>query len=614
MASDIRAATTDDVRDELVDPWAVAVAPSRRDVPRWVRLVAAAVLGAAAPVARLAVDGFHGRALAVGALAVGWLLLVELRPRTPVGVAVLAAGAAGAMALTWSAIGRAPVLVALVGVVAAHAALVEWRPLSSWPQRSTPVAGLAVLPLAASQVLWFREESPAVTGGLLLLSLAVVEAYARVPAPLARADRAFVAALVGLATAIGSLVLFVVVSVVLYLPGLAGAAVDRLRRRRARSSYWAERGRPTEEVVADARRPFSSAPPRQRRARNVVGVGAVAAVAAVLVVVGSDRRDAQQELAELEQADVFERAASVRFSDLPAYEGQPWADDLKAEQDVLSNQYLRESPVAGYDVADFDGEFTNVTGGARRTIEPPPCEGCPPRTVWLAGGSSAFGLGQRDEHTIASELVRVAADEGISLRVVNLGVPGYTIHQEAQKVLARLDAGGPPPDTVVFFNGYNDTVATVMDATVNGIRPDEPTLMETEVIRTFTGEGLDPWSAGTPEELGALAAAKYRREATAVSAELARRGVDAVFVFQPDALASPEQYDAVAGIYELAPRVREHMDGSLEVASDQLGDIALDLRHLLDDEPPVFADLVHTNEDAARIVAAELIGQIGSAN
>lgn len=595
------------VEDRLPDPWAVADGPARWATPGWVLPAAALALGAASPVARLAVDGFHGRAAVVALVSFGWLLLIDRRPRGFSGLIVLGVVAVAAALATWTTIGRAPVLVALSATLVAHAALVRWEPLPVWPPRAVPIAGLALFPLVASQILWFREQSPALTSSLLILALLVVEAYHRAPGPVGRVDRTITKVVVGVAGALGSVVLFLVVALLLYLPGMLGAGIERVRRSTSRSSYWVDRTTDPVDTVADARWPFSSAAPRQRRLRNAVGGALVVGLAVVVAVTVTSRRDVERELAELEQADVFERAAAVRFSDLPAYRGLDWADALKREQDEFSNQYLRASDVAGYDVADFAGEFTNVVGGARRTINPPPCDGCPSATVWLAGGSAAFGLGQRDEHTIASELVRSAAADGVNLDVVNLGVPGYTIHQEAQKVISRLDAGFEPPDTVVFYNGYNDVVATVMDSTVNGLRPEQPTLMETDVVVAFTKEQLDPWTAGTPEELGGLAALKYRREAASVTAELRRRGIDAIFVFQPDALASPDQYEAVAGIYELAPRVSGHMDGSLAVASAELADLAIDLRHSLDDEPPVFADLVHTNEVAASVVAGRLL-------
>ena len=78
-------------------------------------------------------------------------------------------------------------------------------------------------------------------------------------------------------------------------------------------------------------------------------------------------------------------------------------------------------------------------------------------------------------------------------------------------------------------------------------------------------------------------------------------------MFQPDAFASDRQYAAVQSIYAAEDSQRSYVDAALEVASTQLRPGGLDLRHLFDDHPaPVFADLVHTNEEGARLVAEQM--------
>jgi lysophospholipase L1-like esterase len=600
--------------DSLPDPWAPVSGDAHEAAqPGALLQVVAWAFGSAGPVALLVRQGFNGRAVVVAAIAAAWTVLLAKRPRSAAGLALVAVVGVLAPLVTWSFIGRGPVLVALLGVFVAHAVFVGWSPTRSWPVREVPVAHLAVLPLVLAELTWFRQERLALTTLLLVVALGVVECYHRAPTVSARVDRSVGRALVALVSAVGAAVLFVVVCVVLYLPGLFGRAADLVRRGRPRPTYWAPRTLDAEDVHRDAARPFATALPGERAARQLVGGVVLGLLITAVVVLSIDAPPPAPAVAggEDEQGDVFERGREVRFSDLAAYQGVPFADALKDEQDVLSNEYLLPSDVGGYDVADFEGEFTNVTGGVRRTIEPPPCESCAPATVWLVGGSSAFGLGQRDEHTIASELVRAAPDQDLSLEVVNLGVPGWTLHQEMQKVDAMLERGAPPPDLVVFYNGYNNVVGTVMDAAVNGIRPDTPALLETETIRRFSEEQLDPSDAGTPQQLGTLAADKYRRDMERARSDLAQQGIATLFVFQPDALASDRQYDAVESIYSVPPEVRRHFDASIDVAAQDLEGDVVNLRHLFDDEPPLFADLVHTNERGAQLSAAALLAELG---
>jgi hypothetical protein len=596
---------------ELDDRWAAA--PPRSGarpgtVPRSWRIMISWAVGSAGPVALLVQQGFAGRAVITAVVAAAWELLLRHRPRNSLAAWLLvAAGFVVVPLALWSVIGRAPVLVALAGVFVADAALVEWRPTEHWPRRRAQVASFAMLPLVVAQVQWFRAERIAVSAALMCLSLVVVEAYHRRPEPLARADRSFLRVLVLLGTWIGSAILFVVVAVVLYLPGIAGAARDRWRRRGSRETYWKQDRALMADVRRDAPRPFATTPVGLRRRRHLFGLAVVVVAASVLAFVQwPDRRPVGGGgSTETKEPDVFERGRQVRFADLPAYRGVPWADALKQEQDDFSNEHLVLSPIGGYDVGDFEGRFTTVEGGERRTLEPPDCD-CRGATVWLIGGSAAFGLGQRDDHTIASELVRLAAADGIALEVRNLAVPGWTIDQEWQKVEARLD-GEPRPDAVLFYGGYNDVLGTVIGSTVHGIDPDLPTRLETADIAEFTERGLDPRDVGTPEELGELAGRRYARVRDVARTRLDEAGVDSLFVFQPDAFASDRQYEAVEFIYETSAADRDFVDRSIETAATELSGSGANLRHLLDEHPrPVFVDLVHTNEEGAELVAARL--------
>ncbi|MCZ7631240.1 MAG: hypothetical protein M5U19_20305 [Microthrixaceae bacterium] len=274
-------------------------------------------------------------------------------------------------------------------------------------------------------------------------------------------------------------------------------------------------------------------------------------------------------------------------------------DALKAEQDRFTSGYLVPSTVGGYDVSDFSGVYTNVRGGRRRTVDAVGCSTCREYTVWLAGGSAAFGLGQRDTHTIASELVRVAgADGGDAACDEPRRCRMDSLHQEIQKVRAHLE-DAESPDLVVFYDGFNDVVGTVVDSAVSGVRPSEPALLQGDQILEFTEHDVDPSRAGTPTEMGLLAAGKYRAAQASVRDELAAAGVGVLHVFQPDALTSADQHEQIEAEYGYESLDIDFFDHALESASRDLQPDVVNLRHALDSGPPVFADLVHTNEVAA---------------
>lgn len=554
-----------------------------------------------------------------------------------VGLVLLLVGTAAALSVTITTAGRSPALLTVVGVVVAHAALVAWRPLASWPDRSATMAALALGPLVLAQVAWYRTFELRVPLTLLALALLTVELYHRSPVVMLRVDRAVHRTVLGATALLGQVLIAVVALVLLYLPGLFGRAVMSFQRRRPSTSFFHERSVPVHVIRREARRPFASTEPTLRARRHLAGALVVIAAAALLAgavrtgprpesldsrpstasgAVATVEQAASPPIASvdetaeplaIDQLAQQDRARNTALSERPAFADVPFADALQAEQQRFRDENLVSSPVGDLGMEDFDGRWTNVAAGERRTRRPRPCDHCPDRTVWFIGGSAAFGVGQRDEFTIASELVRIADRAGVSLTVRNLSVLGLTVVQEAQKIEARLGDGEDAPDLVIFYNGYNDVSGTLMSSVVHGVDPDEPAKLNFDDWYAFVERGLDPRVAGTPKELGELSAKKYRRVLDSVSERLRAADSDALFVFQPDALASPRQYEAVRLVWELPELLRSYTDEALTVASSQLAPTVLNLRRSLDDHPhPVFFDLMHSNEEGARLVAERM--------
>lgn len=138
--------------------------------------------------------------------------------------------------------------------------------------------------------------------------------------------------------------------------------------------------------------------------------------------------------------------------------GEPWAQDL-------FNEYF--PVVFGYDpyltvrVADRQGQYVNVHDRVRASYVPEGARDDPGALdVWFFGASALFGQGQRDDHTIASEVARLAEESGVPLRVQNFGVPSYLAWQDAV-LMAQMLSERPPPDLIVTYEGYNDISNTL---------------------------------------------------------------------------------------------------------------------------------------------------------
>ncbi|MFM7062112.1 MAG: hypothetical protein ACKO04_01275, partial [Actinomycetes bacterium] len=301
----------------------------------------------------------------------------------------------------------------------------------------------------------------------------------------------------------------------------------------------------------------------------------------------------------------------VPFTDRPAFQEQPQVAAQEREQRQVASS-LVEDPVTGTAVADFAGSTTNVQGGVRASRRSR-CVQCPVVTVWMLGGSAAFGLGQRDEQTIASQLVKLAERDGLNLEITNLSAPGWTSWQEAAAFSRHLGQFGAP-DVVLVYDGFNDVLGTLI-GTATGARDDElgRPVIATEEVAALTRNWRPLSAAGEPSAVGSRIAERHLTSKAAIQAAAARVGAQVVFVVQPDALAGPVQRDEAAKVAE-RPVVSDfgYIDAVLEVAarsSERAG--ALNLRHSLDDEQrAVFADLVHNNERGAALVATKIYARL----
>jgi hypothetical protein len=294
----------------------------------------------------------------------------------------------------------------------------------------------------------------------------------------------------------------------------------------------------------------------QRRRGRMGGFGKFAALIAALAVVwlvvrvGADGRGGGPLVAEHDAVGeetapgAFENRSVERFSDLEAFRNVPYADALQDEQRLLAGA-LPFDPVTGTTTGTFEGTYTNVVDGVRRT-RASSCRGCAEADVWLVGGSVAFGLGQRDDHTVASELVRLADEEGIALRVVNLAVPGWTSWQEHQAISARLGSEAPP-DVVLSIGGFNDVAAAATTLAVDPGDEDPRNILDPATIEQFARDALTVEDAGGIERVVEVATARYLRWHRVLVQEARAAGAATLAIFHPDAMATPTQFQPVAG-------------------------------------------------------------------
>jgi hypothetical protein len=150
--------------------------------------------------------------------------------------------------------------------------------------------------------------------------------------------------------------------------------------------------------------------------------------------------------------------ADIRASS-PAMQDYPWADEYFRETQTTPSSYW---PFTESRPITFKGKYVNIEGWSRASYESSDLAD-DALVVWMFGGSTTWGEGQRDEYTIASYLARIAEDAGKPVRVVNYGQRGWTHFQE-MILFEQLLASEPAPAVAIFYDGANEINAQTLGA------------------------------------------------------------------------------------------------------------------------------------------------------
>jgi hypothetical protein len=320
-----------------------------------------------------------------------------------------------------------------------------------------------------------------------------------------------------------------------------------------------------------------------------------------------------------DRGDLLRAAESGLATDLsaPAIADEPWVDDYRSELLAYQTTVAGYAPFLVQQPPAFEGEHLNTTALERRTYTPP--NGGEPVRIGVFGGSAVFGIGQRDEHTIASELARLAAAEGVDVEVHNYGLPSWVAWQELQQ-FERVLAGGHDLDLAVFLDGHDDLAvqsesvsedpthhdADAMQEIVDDyaeLHEEEPTVGglwqelgdayvrasgAARIIDRLVGEPADPPGGSAGDSSSA-------EEAGRAATEVYGRAVDRIH--------------EVADDHDVAVRLfwQPQRDGWPAEVVDRLPDGVTDLSGLFaGEEDEYYIDAVNTNEAGARVLAEAL--------
>ncbi|MET0894907.1 MAG: hypothetical protein ABWY80_03550, partial [Acidimicrobiia bacterium] len=218
----------------------------------------------------------------------------------------------------------------------------------------------------------------------------------------------------------------------------------------------------------------------------------------------------------------------------PAFRDSPWVSAMLAENifehSIVYDTYL------GYRLGTYRGRYTNVIDGVRASAQP---AASPKLSVWFFGGSSLFGFGQRDAHTIPSEFARIAEAQGIPVEVRNYGRSALSMWQELE-LFEQVASAQDKPDLVVFYDGFND-LASQMNTVLS---PNPVNILDATADPTRAASA-DPTRAASA---GLNTTAKGKAPAAASTATSSTDLSDVASAYW-DQSASRRVYDAISGIF-----------------------------------------------------------------
>ncbi|MCB0963622.1 MAG: hypothetical protein KDA98_10030 [Acidimicrobiales bacterium] len=487
--------------------------------------------------------------------------------------------------------------------------------------------GRALPPAIVAGSLWLldRPRGAAVVG-TIAVALAVLGTVA--PATAERLDRGVAALARGAASGV-SRVLAVLAWTFVLLPTWAIAQVwARVRPRARRGPYpsgWQVAapgaGRHPDGSPSDARRTGSvdHAVVQRSPVPAILAILALTALLAAAMVVVGRRLGVDERLTSAEAGSTAgvpgEDGQAIEWNGLPvddyAHEDEPWAKDWFSEMYQLR---VERDFFLGHRLLDFEGRYLNVVDGKRVSYTPDD----PELTVWFFGGSTMFGLGQRDEHTLPSVVAKAAEANGIRIRPVNFGVSGYVNWQSLEQFEQALSAGVEPPDLAVFYDGVNEW----------GMTEDRLALGDARLgsVSRFPADDVErSWIQDSPDNVGpvewpevgelavAMSAEQYRRGCAVIAALAESYGVPIDFAWQPSPFAK-KPHPADEGLWERLDFDVDWLPDSTERYTSILsrsGVEAIDLTMALDEvDAPVYFDGAHTNELGAQVIGEALYEQL----
>jgi lysophospholipase L1-like esterase len=142
----------------------------------------------------------------------------------------------------------------------------------------------------------------------------------------------------------------------------------------------------------------------------------------------------------------------------------PWAAEYSSEDIQGRRRLWRYRDFVMFALNEFHGRYINIgADSSRRTWNPASAASrtaTRESSLYVYGGSTAWGWGNRDDDTIPSDLSRILNEAGLDIEVKNRATPAFFSTQEVIRLMLDLQSGARP-DAVIFLDGLNETLTPI---------------------------------------------------------------------------------------------------------------------------------------------------------
>ena len=306
--------------------------------------------------------------------------------------------------------------------------------------------------------------------------------------------------------------------------------------------------------------------------------------------------------------------------------------------ELYENVDMAWEPYVHYRIKPTGGEHINVLQDKTRLTTNPPEDAHISLNVFVFGGSTIWGTGARDAHTIPSELAALFAQNPNmgNVRVSNYGNWGFVRTQENVLLMHELQRGNIP-DLVIFYDGVNDLVSSFMaqeaglpqntqhrteefNIRLSASRQFHMLLNSSYLYRAATGLGrkLGGGAPTQPANLDSLAQSSidaYKHGLDVADALGQLYGFQVLNFWQPHVFGKQPRTDYEEGYREKEQHFEALFNAAYNIVPhdpDLTGrSNVFDLGHTFDGrEESIFIDFVHKSEAGNALVAAEMNKEI----